>query len=145
MNWEKLKKHHYHKDPVPHIHAVGLFDGNEYDRLYENQNNLNHKIWQEFDEKYKTCFEFKEDITKIDKNKEVIALWFFKERLDRGSAPDIDIGGKLITYFPNTFLLTEYKDIKIKNNKNEYIRRPFIQLDINKKQFTEICQRININ
>jgi hypothetical protein len=145
MNWEKLKKHNYHNDPVPHIHAVGIFDIKEYDRLYENQNNLEHQIWKEFDQKYKTGFEFKEDITNIDFKKEVIALWFFKERTDRGSAPDIDVAGKLIPYFPNTFVLTECKDIKIRNNKNKYIRRPFIQLDINKKQFDQICHRININ
>lgn len=145
MNWEKLKPQHYFSEPVEHIHAVGIFDNQEYDRLYENQNNINHKVWQDFDEKYKVGFEFKEDITNIDMDKEIIALWFFKERSDRNSQPDINIGGKLITYFPNAFLLTNSRDITIKEKKRKYLRRPFVQLDISQKKYQNICQRIRHN
>ena len=114
MNWEKLETQHYFENPVEHVYTSNIFDLKEYHILYENQNNLNHQVWQQFDEKYKTGFEFKNDLTEIDFNKEVIALWFFKERSDRNSQPFIDLAGKLIPYYPNAFLLTTCKKIKIK-------------------------------
>ena len=80
MNWEKLKPNHYFDDPVTHIYTQSMFDTREYDRLYENQNNLNHQSWQEFDSKYRTGFEFKNGFSDIDFNREIICLWFFKER-----------------------------------------------------------------
>ena len=67
MNWEKLTHRQYHTDPVEYVYAQSIFDTKEYDRLYENQLNLGHDSWQEFDKKYKVGFEFKEDITEIDK------------------------------------------------------------------------------
>tara|TARA_Y100000592_G_C5387140_1_gene276379 strand:- start:320 stop:751 length:432 start_codon:yes stop_codon:yes gene_type:complete len=141
MNWEKLNKKQYYNEPVEHIHAVSLFDNQRYDSLYENQSNLDHRVWQEFDKMYKVGFEFKDDITKIDFNKAVIALWFFKERADRNAPPHIDLSGKLITYTPNTFILTKSKDIQIKEAKRRYIRRPMVQLDISENDFDNICGR----
>ena len=141
MNWERLKKLHYFKEPVEHIHTTSVFDIKEYDKLYENQNNLDHPLWQEFDEKYRTGFEFKEDITKIDLDKPVIALWFFKERSDRQSQPMINIGGKLIAYYQNAFVLTKCKDIKIQEPKKKYIRRPMVQLDMTEKQFDKLVEK----
>lgn len=140
MDWRKLKTKHLHQDPVPHIHAIDLMDTLEYDRLYENQNNLNHQLWQEFDEKYKIGFEFKEDITEIDKSREVIAIWCFAERSDRTTPPNFNLAGKLIAYYPNAVLITESKDIKIEQNNNKYIRHPFVQLDLTAKKFKEICK-----
>ena len=146
MNWNKLTSKHYFTEPVEYIHAINIFDSLEYDKLYENQNNLNHEVWQEFDKKYKTGFEFKEDITNIDLNKEIIALWFFKERSDNTSSPDINIAGRILTYFPNAFILTKSKDISIVDNKKrKYIRRPFVQLDISEKTFEAICKNIKKN
>ena len=141
MNWEKLNKRKYYNEPVEHIHAMDIFDTQEYDRLYENQNNLEHAVWQEFDKKYKIGFEFKEDITDIDLDKEVIALWFFRERSDRYAGPHIDLSGKKIAYTPNTFILTKTKDIKVIEAKKKYIRRPMVQLDISGKIFDNICGR----
>ena len=142
MNWNKLKKRHYHKDPVEYIHAVDIFDLKEYDKLYENQNNLDHELWQEFDAKHKTGFEFHDDITKINKNKQVMALWFFPERSDRGARPHLDLQGKRIPYTSNTFLLTKFSDIKIMDTKRKFIRRPSIQLDIYEKKFRKIIEGI---
>jgi len=145
MNWHKLSQHNYYTEPVEFIHAVGLVEQNEYNRLYENQNNLAHGVWQEFDEKYKTGFELKEDITQIDFDREVIALWFFRERSDTTPSPDINIGGRLFTYNDNTHILTMCKDIEIKEKKKKYLRRPFIQLDMSKQKFDKICQRFRKN
>ena len=83
MDWHKLKNKHIHNDPVPHIHVINLIEEKEYDKLYENQNNFDHHIWQEFDAKYKIGFEFKEDISEIDLTREIIAIWCFRERNDR--------------------------------------------------------------
>ena len=96
---------------------------------------------KEFDKKYKVGFELKDEITNIDLNKEVIALWFFKERSDSNSQPRINLKNKLITYFPNAFFLTKSKDIKIVEQKRKYIRRPMIQLDISAKTFDGIMER----
>jgi len=145
MNWHKLSQHNYYTEPVEFVHAVGLVEQNEYNRLYENQNNLAHGVWQEFDEKYKTGFELKEDITQIDFDREVIALWFFRERSDTTPSPDINIGGRLFTYNDNTHILTMCKDIEIKEKKKKYLRRPFIQLDMSKQKFDKICQRFRKN
>jgi len=143
MNWEKLKKkHHYHKDPVEHIHAKDIFDLQQYEKLYENQNNLDHELWLEFDAKHKTGFEFHDDITKINKHKQVMALWFFPERSDRGARPHLDIQGKSIAYTTNTFLLTEFSDIKIIETKRKFIRRPCIQLDISQEKYKTIIQKM---
>ena len=140
MNWKKLRKPHYHKEPVEYIYATAIFDLREYDSLYENQNNLSHQIWQEFDAKYKTGYEFLQDIQDLNLNKEVICLWFFKDRSDRDAGVDIDLSGKLITYNPNTFLITESKKLKILERKKFFPNRPALQIDLSKKIFTEITK-----
>ena len=145
MNWEKIRPSQYITNPVEIIYARNIVDSPEYDRLYENQNNLDHKVWKDFDEKYKIGFEFKEDITDIDLNKEVIALWFFRERSDRGSTPHLDIKEKLLPYEPNTIVLTACKQIKVQESKRKYIRRQLIQLDIIKAEFDKIIERVKNN
>ena len=142
MNWLRLKSKHYSKEPVEYIHAVDIFDTQEYDILYENQNNILHPVWQDFDQKYKTGFEFKEDIKDIDFNREIIALWFFRERSDNNHPPGLMLKEKFIAYMPNHFLITKYKDITIKEAKRKFIRRPLIQLDIKKQQYEEIINKI---
>jgi hypothetical protein len=138
MNWEKLKPNHYFKEPVEHIYSSTIFDIKEYDKLYENQNNFSHQIWKDFDEKYKTGFQFCDDLRDINKDKEIICLWFFKERNDRSAGEDIELCGKRLTYFQNTFLMTECKDIKILEKNDEYIRRPLVQLDLKKDIYHKI-------
>ena len=141
MNWEKLKANHFFKDPVKHIYASTLYDIKEYDKLYENQNNLNHHVWQEFDQKYKTGFELIDDIRDINLKKEIICVWFFKERNDRSGGEDIILAGKKLKYLPNTFLVTDSKDIKILEKKDEYIRRPLLQLDLKIEVWGQILER----
>jgi len=146
MNWEKLKPNHFFKEPIEHFYASTLFDMPEYDMLYENQNDLSHKVWQDFDKKYKTGFQFYDDIREIDKNKEVICLWFFKERTDRVGAEDIVLEGKKITYFQNSFLITKSKDIRIlerQKPKHRHNRRPFLQLDLKNDTWEELLKRFN--
>jgi hypothetical protein len=145
MIWNKLKHSNYFKEPVEHIHSLDFFDTLEYDRLYENQKNLQHKLWQEFDEKYKLGFEFKDDISLIDTKRDVIAIWCFKERSDNAKPPQINLAGKQLPYFPNALIITSCKDIKIDEAPKKYIRRPFVQLDITESKFKEICQLINKN
>ena len=140
MNWKKLRKPHYHKDPVEYIYATAIFDLREYDSLYENQNNLSHQVWQDFDAKYKTGYEFLQDIQDLNLKKEVICLWFFKDRNDKDAGVDIDLSGKLITYFQNTFLITESKKLKILKRKKFFPNRPALQIDLSKKIFAEITE-----
>jgi len=140
MNWEKLRKPHYHKEPVEYIYATGIFNLKEYDKLYENQNNLSHQIWQDFDTKYKIGFEFFKDLREFNKNKEVICLWFFKERSDGGAGNDIDLKGKIIKYQPNTFLITRSKNIKIIKRKSVLPNRPVLQLDLSINKYNKIIK-----
>ena len=141
MHWEKLKQSHYHAEPVEYIYSSTIYDSLEYDKLYENQNNLNHAVWQEFDKKYKTGFEFNDDIQNIDTKREVIFLWFFKERSDRSGGDEINLAGKIIKYFPNTFFITRSNDIKVIKGKKTYIRRPFLQLDMDVTRYEQIMSR----
>ena len=120
-----------------------MYDIKDYDKLYENQNNLTHQVWQEFDKKYKTGFQLFDDIREIDTNREVICVWFFKDRNDRSGGEDILLKDKKIKYQPNTFLITKSKDIKIIDKDDEYIRRPLIQLDLSKTAWQGILERFN--
>ena len=140
MNWKKLRKPHYHEEPVEYIYARAIFDLKEYDSLYENQNDLSHQVWQDFDAKYKTGYEFLQDIQDLNLKKEVICLWFFKDRNDKDAGVDIDLSGKLITYFQNTFLITESKKLKILKRKKFFPNRPALQIDLSKKIFAEITE-----
>jgi len=141
MNWDKLRKAHLRKEPVEFIYASGIVKLDEYDRLYENQNNLEHQVWKDFYKKYKVDYKFYKDLTEFDKDKEVICLWFFRDRNDQSKGNDIVLAGKKITYFHNTFLITQCKDIEILENKKQYIHRPFVQIDLNKKTYNEIVKK----
>jgi len=142
MHWDKLKPNHYFTDPVAHIYTHTIYDSREYDKLYENQNNLNHKVWQDFDAKYKVGYEFKEDFSTLDYEKEVMCLWFFKERAQRDISY-VEVSGKKLTYLANTFLLTQSKDIKFIETKRKHIRYPVLQLDVSLKTWDSILERFN--
>ena len=141
MNWEKLKSSHCHTIPVEYIYTSTIFDQTEYDKLYENQNNLNHKTWQEFDEKYRVGFQFHNNLTDINFDREVIALWFFKERSDSTAGPIIQLKEGTVKYMANTFLLTTFRNIKFQEVKRKYIRNPVLQLDMKKEKFNSIMSR----
>ena len=141
MNWDKLKTNHYFKEPVEHIYSSTIFDLKEYDRLYENQNNLSHQSWLEFKNKYKVSVKMLDDISEIDKSKEILCIWFFKERTDRSGGEDILLSGKTLKYLPNTFLITESKLLTVLDKKDEYIRRPLVQINLIKSQYDQIVQR----
>ena len=127
MNWEKLKPSHFFAEPVKHVYVSGIFDTKQYDALYENQLKPSHRTWQEFDSKYKIGYEVKDNFESIDYNKEVMCLWFFKER-SHNTPAQINLSGKQLAYFPNTFLITESKDIKFETPKKKFIRYPVVQL-----------------
>ena len=141
MNWEKLKPNHFYKDPI-YIYSSTLFDTKEYDVLYENQNNLSHHSWQDFDKKYRTGFEFKNSIDDVDTQKEVICLWFFKERNDN-TISHVAVDDKKVEYAPNTFLVTQSKNIKLITGKRNYIRHPLVQLDLSLQRFNLLFERFN--
>ena len=142
MNWDKLKKNHYHDQPVEHIIAMDLIDSLKYDSLYENQNNLDHQHWKEFCEKYNTTAELKEDFSDIDFSKDIMCLWFFKERSD-STAAYVHLKGKQIRYEANTFLISKSKDIKFVHTTRKYIRSPLVQLDIDGTTYDDLLRRIN--
>ena len=140
MNWDKLKPNHYFKDPITHIYAQDIFDTKEYDRLYENQNDFDHKTWQEFDTLYRIGFEFKDDFSEIDFNKEIMCLWFFKERADNTQSY-VCVNDKKLVYLPNAFLVTKSKNIKFVQKNRKYIRHPFIQIDMTNDQWQKLLRK----
>ena len=142
MNWENIKQSYYYKEPVEHILAPAIYNIDEYDSLYRNQNDLSHQVWQDFDAKYKIGFEFFKDLREFNKDKEVICLWFFKDRDDRKTGNDIDLEGKIIKYKPNTFLITRSKNIKIIERKVPLPYRPVLQLDLTIKEYDKIIKMI---
>jgi hypothetical protein len=142
MNWEKLKPDHYHTEPVEHFYTSTIFDQEEYDKLYDNQNNLSHYAWQKFDEKYKTGFEFKESFSEINFSMDVICLWLFKERSNNTKAY-VQISDKQLAYAPNTFLITKSKEISFVETKRKYIRNPLVQIDMKESTWKELLQRFN--
>jgi len=141
MNWDKLKPNHYFRDPITHIYAQDIFDTKEYDKLYENQNNLAHHVWQEFDSKYRTGYEFKEDFSDIGLQKEIMCLWFFKERSD-STKSYVEVNGKQLAYAPNTFLITKSKDVKLVQTKRKYIRHPLVQIDMTNDQWENLTENL---
>ena len=141
MIWNKIKPNHYFEDPIEHIYAMTIFDTKEYDQLYENQNDLNHNVWQEFDSKYRMGYEVKEDFKNIDFQKEVICLWFFKERSD-STKSYVHLNGKQLHYLPNTFLITKSKDIKLVQTKRKYIRHPLIQIDMTNDHWKTLLSKL---
>lgn len=142
MHWEKLKPNHFFKEPDYHFYSKTLFAVKEYETLYENQTNPAHKSWQEFDKKYKTGFQLYDDLREINLNRPVICMWFFKERTDNTAGEDIELAGKKIIYFPNSFLITKSKDIKIiERKKRKHNRRPFVQLDMKDSTFQDLLKR----
>lgn len=140
MNWEKLKTSHYYEDPVTHIYTMSIFDTKEYDMLYENQNNLRHKVWQDFQAKFNTEYVFLEDFQDIDFGKEIMCLWFFKERSD-STRSYVEVNGKQLAYTPNTFLITKSKDIKLVQTKRKYIRHPLMQINMTNGQWKDLLER----
>ena len=142
MNWENIKQSYYYKEPVEYILAPAIFNLEEYDILYENQNNLSHQIWQDFDIKYKIGFEFFKDLREFNKDKEVICLWFFKERSDHSKNNAIDLEGKNIMYTPNTFFITKSKNIKINDVGKQWPYRPVLQLDLSIKEYNKIIKML---
>ena len=140
MNWDRLKSEHYHEDPVQHIYSHTIYDLKEYERLYENQNNLNHQVWQDFDLKHRTGFEFKNSFDSIDFDRDIICLWFFKERSDNTKSY-VHVRDKQLTYQPNTFLITKSKNIKFVETKRKYIRHPLLQLDMSNYQWEILIKK----
>ena len=140
MNLDKLQKHNYHDEPVEHFCAVNIIELSEYDRLYENQNDLNHTVWKEFCRKHNTKATRHDNFNSINFDRDVICLWFFKDRNDR-TAAHVQINGKQIRYNPNVFLITRSKSIKMFYADRKYIHSPVIQLDMTIENYDSLVKK----
>ena len=145
----KLKKTHLYQDPIEHIYASDIFDIKEYDKLYENQNNPNHKVWKDF----QTTYNFKKirffnDLNDVKLDETILCLWFFKDRSDRNKGKDIKIKDKTILYLPNTFFILYnscQNNIKILKRDTMVPTRPCLQLYFDYETYDNICQHIKKN
>ena len=147
--FQKLKKTHLYQDPIEHIYASDIFDIKEYDKLYENQNNPNHKVWKDF----QTTYNFKKirffnDLNDVKLDETILCLWFFKDRNDRNKGKDIKIKDKTILYLPNTFFILYnscQNNIKILKRDTMVPTRPCLQLYFDYETYDNICQHIKKN
>lgn len=143
--FKRLHKKYYHTDPVEYIHGSLIRRVSEYDDLYENQTRFDGIVWTKFKETYNLTCQFHEDIRDIDLSKEIICLWFFRERADREAGNDIKLADKIISYRPNALFITPSKEIKIKERKTFFPRRPCVQIDISNEIYVNIKKEIGIN
>ena len=144
--FQKLKKTHLYQDPIEHIYASNIFDIKEYDKLYENQNNPNHKVWKDF----QTTYNFKKirffnDLNDVKLDETILCLWFFKDRNDRNKGKDIKIKDKTIRYLPNTFFILYnscQNNIKILKRDTMVLTRPCLQLYFDYETYDKIIKII---
>ena len=139
--FDKLNKRHFFPDPHEYIYAQHIVALEEYEKLYENCNNLEHEAWKNFDAKYKVGFEFHEDVNDVDLKREIICLWFFRDRNDKDAGNDIKLGDKIVPFKTNTFFITPTK-IAFNQRKKYFIRRPCLQIDMNKEMYVNIKKRL---
>ena len=120
------------------IYIKNFIDVKEYDKLYENQNNLSHKTWIAFKNKSKFKFKFFKDLEQIDYTNNIICVWFFKERSDAKINKDFTIDGKSIEYAPNNLLMfdNDRKTIYIRDKK--IYKRPAVQFNISIDDYQNI-------
>ena len=150
---EKLHKRHLHNKPIEYIYATSIFDLKEYDKLYENQIDPDHQVWNDFRTTYKfKKIRFFNDLNNADLTQTIICLWFFKDRGDRNKGKDIEISNdketKTIIYSPNTFLIFYNfckTNIKIIERKTRSPRRSCLQIYFDYDTYDNICQPIRKN
>ena len=143
--FKNLKKEHLIKDPEC-FHAQIIIPLNVYDTLYENQNRFDSGVWKEFKTKHKIKCKFFNDISDIDLSKEIICLWFFKDRNDKNAGNDITLGeNKIIIFEHNTFFITPLKKIKFNTRKRYFPFRPCVQIELTKEDYVNIKKDCKID
>ena len=143
--FKRLDKRYYHTDPVEHIIGGQIRPVVEYDDLYENQTRFDGTVWTKFKQTYNLTCQFHDDLRDIDLSTDIICLWFFRERADRDAGNDVKLDGKIITYQANTLFITPSKEIRIKERKKFFPRRPCVQIDINNEIYLNIKKVLEIN
>ena len=143
--FKRLNKRYYHTDPVEHIIGGQIRPVVEYDDLYENQTRFDGTVWTKFKQTYNLTCQFHDDLRDIDLSTDIICLWFFRERADRDAGNDVKLDGKIITYQANTLFITPSKEIRIKERKKFFPRRPCVQIDINNEIYLNIKKGLEIN
>jgi len=141
MLWDKIKKEHYHTTPVEYFRTSSIFSQIEYEKLYENQNYLEHKYWQNLSALLHMPWTYHIDLGSVNRDVAVTCLWFFKDRADRNSGNYITCKDKVIVYGPNTFFFTKFKDYMIMPKKDNILNRPTVQLHMTEQQYQTILDR----
>tara|TARA_Y100001938_G_C7929368_1_gene348565 strand:- start:58 stop:501 length:444 start_codon:yes stop_codon:yes gene_type:complete len=141
----RLNKKYYHTDPVEHIIGPQIIKVATYDDLYENQTRFDGTVWNNFKVEQNLKLAFHEDLRDIDRHVDIMCLWFFRERTDRDAGNDIKLAGKIINYTANKIVITPSKDIKIKERRKFFPRRPCVQVYINQEIYLNIKKDLKIN
>ena len=141
MLWDKLKKDHFYKTPVEYFRTQTIFSQIEYEKLYENQNNLDHEHWQNLESQIYMKWTYHHDLSTIDRSLPVTCLWFFKDRADRNAGNYIKCNDKVVVYAPNTFFITKYAEYQIVPKKESVLERPTVQLHMSEDQYQKIINR----
>ncbi len=121
-----------------------IIEHSQYEKLYENQVHDSLQYWKNFKKNYQLNYKFLDDISNLDKQANIICLWFFPERRYKESRRieffDLKISDRDIKFDPNTVLITN-KNVDILENKF-VLRRPCVQIDI---QSAHISTKKKIN
>ena len=143
--FKRLHKRYHFTDPVEHIIGKQIRTVTEYDDLYENQSRFDGTVWTKFKETHNLKCQFHEDLRDIDLSKDIMCLWFFRERADRDAGNDLKLSGKIIAYSANTIFIAPSKEIRIKERKKFFPRRPCVQIDISNETYLNIKKELGIN
>ena len=143
--FKRLHKRYYHTDPVEHIIGGQIRPVVEYDDLYENQTRFDGTVWTKFKQTYDLTCQFHDDLRDIDLSTDITCLWFFRERADRDAGNDVKLNGKIVTYQANTLFITPSKEIRIKERKKFFPRRPCVQIDIDNEIYLNIKKGLGID
>jgi hypothetical protein len=146
-----VRKHHCHKDPIPHIYCKNFIKLDNYDRLYEQWNNIEHERWKTFINQNYIDVYFHDDFIKTltPKQDEIyIGYWFFRQRTDRSSTGDIHISNvkeeKILTYYQNTLLVLEAKNsLVVKPRRDKLPTRPFCEIYFSKETNEKIKELLS--
>jgi hypothetical protein len=126
--FKRLHKRYHFTDPVEHIIGRQICT-----------------VWTKFKETHNLKCQFHEDLRDIDLSKDIMCLWFFRERADRDAGNDLKLSGNIVTYSANTIFITPSKEIRIKERKKFFPRRPCVQIDISNETYLNIKKELGIN
>ena len=125
------------------FYITNFIEQQVFDKLYENQNNLQHFVWKQITERIHYPFKLYKDIQHFDQDHEVICLLFFKDRNQKVLRKDLSLNDTNIVYNQNCMLIydnTNKRQFRIKVKKG--FNRPVLQFEISHSEYLKFLKRV---